>query len=146
MSDIASKIAPPSDYSDEALIYNTAGTLRKVVAEIERLKADVDTFTAAVDYLTADYTRCCSEKEAFKAEVERKDAALKCGVRAAKLGLFLINKYGVMPNDSWKAGFNKDLAAAEAALTQEKKAAELGITLENPATALTSQETQNDQA
>ena len=41
MSDIASQIAPPSDYSDEALIYNTAGSLRKVVSEIERLNAEV---------------------------------------------------------------------------------------------------------
>jgi cell division septum initiation protein DivIVA len=40
-------------------------------AEIERLKEEVATFTATVDYLTADYTRCCTEKEDLKAEVER---------------------------------------------------------------------------
>lgn len=53
----------------------------------------------------------------LEAEVERLRAALRCGVRAAKLGLFVINKKGVMPNASWKAGFDKDLAVAEAAIT-----------------------------
>lgn len=41
---------------------------------------------------------------------------LRAAIRAAKLALFVINKKGVMPNDSWASGFKKDLETAEAAL------------------------------
>ena len=40
---------------------------------------------------------------------------LVAAMRAAKLALFVIRKHGVMPNDSWRAGFDRDMATAEAA-------------------------------
>ena len=53
------------------------------------------------------------------AEIERLRGALKCGIRAAKLALFVINKNNVMPNHSWETGFKDDLAEACAGLDQE---------------------------
>ncbi len=49
-------------------------------------------------------------------EIERLKTGLNAAVRAANLALFVIRKQGVMPNDSWEAGFKKDMAIAEAAL------------------------------
>jgi hypothetical protein len=43
---------------------------------IERLRADITDFQAAVDYLTADYTACCTDRTRLTAEVERLRAAL----------------------------------------------------------------------
>ena len=40
-------------------------------------------------------------------------ASLDAAIRSAKLALFVIDKAGVMPNDSWQAGFDKDMAQAE---------------------------------
>jgi len=46
---------------------------------------------------------------------------LNSAVRAANLALFVIRKQGVMPNDSWKSGFEKDMKVAEAALAQSQE-------------------------
>ena len=48
--------------------------------------------------------------------------ALVCAIRAAKLALFVVEKHGAMPNDSWRAGFDKDIAVAEAALARPSTA------------------------
>lgn len=48
--------------------------------------------------------------------IEQTRKGLESAIRAAKLALFVINKQGVMPNDSWKSGFDADLKTAEAAL------------------------------
>jgi hypothetical protein len=65
----------------------------------------------------------------LRAEVARKDAALKWYASAEAWTVAQVE------------GPDGDYGdRARAALTQEKKAAELGITLENPATALTAQE------
>ena len=53
---------------------------------------------------------------AAEAEVRTLREALTAGVRAANLALFVIRKQGVMPNSSWQAGFEKDMAIASAAL------------------------------
>lgn len=58
--------------------------------------------------------------QACAAEIERLRAGLNAAVRAANLALFVINKRGVMPNDSWAYGFKKDLATATAALGNEQ--------------------------
>lgn len=42
----------------------------------------------------------------------------KAALRAAKLALFVIEKHGVMPNDSWKEGFEKDCKLAETTVTE----------------------------
>ena len=44
--------------------------------------------------------------------------ALRAASRAADLALFVIRKQGVMPNDSWQRGFEKDMAVARAALAE----------------------------
>ena len=49
--------------------------------------------------------------------VPTKTDALQSAIRAAKLAIFVINKQGIMPNSSWKSGFDRDLAIAEAALS-----------------------------
>lgn len=38
MSDIIDRIVPPRDYSDESVVLTTAGTLRRAVAEIKKLR------------------------------------------------------------------------------------------------------------
>jgi hypothetical protein len=48
--------------------------------------------------------------------VEQTRNGLEAAIRAAKLALFVINKQGVMPNDSWKSGFDADIKTAEEAL------------------------------
>lgn len=53
MSDIAKKIAPPSDYTDTAVVMVTAGTLRKGAAEITRLRATLAARDAEVERLRA---------------------------------------------------------------------------------------------
>lgn len=50
-------------------------------------------------------------------EVEEIRDGLKAAIRAAKLAIFTINKQGVMPNCSWRCGFEKDLATAESVLS-----------------------------
>lgn len=52
------------------------------------------------------------------AENLRLRTGLDAAIRAANLALFVIRKQGVMPNSSWEAGFNKDLATATAARGQ----------------------------
>ena len=58
--------------------------------------------------------------EAMQAEIERLRAGLDAAIRAAELALFVIRKQGVMPNSSWHAGFEKDLATAKAARAIEQ--------------------------
>jgi hypothetical protein len=48
-------------------------------------------------------------------ETERLRAGLDAAIRAANLALFVIRKHGVMLNDSWRAGFEKDMATAKGA-------------------------------
>lgn len=55
------------------------------------------------------------------AEVGRLRDGLGSAIRAAELALFVIRKQGVMPNSSWQAGFEKDLATAKAARNLEQR-------------------------
>jgi len=52
--------------------------------------------------------------------IEALEAGLSAAVRAANLALFVIRKHGVMPNDSWKTGFEGDMEIARAALAPEQ--------------------------
>jgi hypothetical protein len=54
--------------------------------------------------------------ETSPGDVHTMKEALKAAIRAAKLAIFTIRKQGVMPNSSWEAGFNCDLARAESGL------------------------------
>jgi hypothetical protein len=49
---------------------------------------------------------------------------LEAAIRAAKLALFVVDRIGGMPNDSWRAGFARDLATAEATLAESPTADE----------------------
>lgn len=53
--------------------------------------------------------------------LEQAKTGLEAAIRAAKLAIFTINKQGVMPNDSWKDGFEKDLRVAEDAMIELKQ-------------------------
>lgn len=44
---------------------------------------------------------------------------LKAGIRAANLALFVIQKQRIMPNDSWRSGFDKDMDAMFAAIAPQ---------------------------
>jgi hypothetical protein len=79
-----------------------------------------------------------AEIERLKAEVER----LKKVVSAADSLRSAIRTHGLKRTGIYEAVMFFD--ASRAALTQEKKAAELGITLENPATALTPAQEKTD--
>lgn len=81
---------------------------------------DYDGFGAiAIRYNDADMCVTLSEEnDALIDANKRLREGLKAAIRAAKLGLFVINKQGVMPNSSWEGGFKDDVATAEAALTQ----------------------------
>lgn len=63
MSDIAKKIAPPSDYTDTAVVMVTAGTLRKGAAEIERLRTDERNLWLMVQARDAEIARLKAENE-----------------------------------------------------------------------------------
>lgn len=77
-----------------------------------------------VDRLRFDATRCEAQFSKGVAgnideaadEIARLRDGLKAAIRAAKLAIFTINKQGVMPNDSWKSGFDADVKTAEDAL------------------------------
>jgi hypothetical protein len=56
------------------------------------------------------------ERDEARAENERLLEGFAAAIRAAELAIFVIRKQGIMPNDSWKAGFEKDMATAKAAL------------------------------
>jgi hypothetical protein len=60
-----------------------------------------------------------AEIAALRAENERLLKGFAAAIRAAELAIFVIRKQGVMPNDSWKAGFEKDMATAKAALERK---------------------------
>lgn len=53
-------------------------------------------------------------------ESQKNMATLRNGmtraISAANLAIFVIEKHGVMPNDSWRYGFEQDITAARAAL------------------------------
>lgn len=49
-------------------------------------------------------------------DAERLRGGLEAAVRAAKLAVFIMGKHGTPMNDSWRAGFDRDLMAAEAAM------------------------------
>jgi hypothetical protein len=51
----------------------------------------------------------------LEVEIDRLRGGLAAAIRAANLAVFVIRKQGVMPNDSWGSGFEKDLATAVAA-------------------------------
>lgn len=55
------------------------------------------------------------EVDRLRGENERLRVGLDAAIRAANLALFVIRKQNVMPNSSWQAGFEKDLATATAA-------------------------------
>lgn len=94
------------------------------------LRAILETFTAQAERITEqdllykalaelsehNYRMASNRAEAAEAEVRTLREALTAGVRAANLALFVIRKQGVMPNSSWQAGFEKDMAIASAAL------------------------------
>lgn len=50
--------------------------------------------------------------EKLKAENALLKEGLSHAIQAAELALFVIRKQGVMPNSSWRAGFEKDLKIA----------------------------------
>lgn len=80
-------------------------------AEPDSLRAEVGrlhTERMAVDRVVADQ----------HTEIERLRDGLVAARRAAELALFVIRKQGIMPNSSWEAGFNKDMATADAAYEQ----------------------------
>jgi len=53
-------------------------------------------------------------------EAERLRTGLVAAIRAAKLALFLLERRGAEMNDSWRAGFDRDMAAATEALGDGK--------------------------
>lgn len=55
------------------------------------------------------------ERQRLSDRVDVLEVGLTAAIRAAKLALFVIRKQGVMPNSSWEAGFEKDMATANAA-------------------------------
>jgi hypothetical protein len=59
------------------------------------------------------------------ARIEVLEEGLKAAVRAANLALFVIRKHGVMPNDSWKTGFESDMEIACLALEPKHRIKEL---------------------
>jgi hypothetical protein len=52
------------------------------------------------------------DQEKVAAEIDKLRVGLDAAIRAAKLAIFVIRKQGVMPNSSWQAGFEQDLAIA----------------------------------
>lgn len=54
-------------------------------------------------------------------EIERLRSGLDAAIRSANLALFVIRKQGIMPNSSWQAGFEKDMAVATAARADQQK-------------------------
>lgn len=60
--------------------------------------------------------------EAAKAHIEQLLVGLDAALRAADLALFVIRKQDVMPNDSWKAGFERDMATARASRVIQQQA------------------------
>ena len=65
------------------------------------------------------YEKAAAERDALRAENERLLEGFAAAIRAAELAIFVIRKQGIMPNDSWKAGFEKDMATAKAALERK---------------------------
>lgn len=53
-------------------------------------------------------------------ENERLREGLDAAIRAANLALFIIRKQGIMPNSSWQAGFERDMATAMVARDSEQ--------------------------
>lgn len=64
----------------------------------------------------AGHAAVCEDWHKQRREIAKLKEGLTAAVRAAKLAVFVINKHGFMPNDSWKGGFDKDIATAETAL------------------------------
>lgn len=58
-------------------------------------------------------------KKARVAEIEQLREALKAGVRAAKMALFVLQRRDIRVNSSWERGLNADIALAEAALSTQ---------------------------
>jgi hypothetical protein len=50
-----------------------------------------------------------------RTETEKLRAGLAAAMRAANLALFLLERHGIQPNDSWRAGFDRDMKAAKEA-------------------------------
>ncbi len=48
-------------------------------------------------------------------DLEKLRVGLAAALRAANLALFLIEKNGVPVNDSWRVGFDRDMATAKSA-------------------------------
>ena len=72
MSDIIDRIVPPRDYSDESVVLTTAGTLRRAVAEIKKLRqaALFDAINTLPDK-DATIAKLEAEITALRAEIER---------------------------------------------------------------------------
>ena len=49
-------------------------------------------------------------------EVERLRAGAEAAIRAANLALFLLQRHSVPISDSWRAGFERDVATAKEAM------------------------------
>lgn len=103
------------------------GNLRIVIAGLQNqcslLRKDRNSWKAeferTFDKLQAADAEIASLRAELKAALAERDEArdaLRAGVRAANLALFVIRKQGVMPNSSWESGFESDIAKAEATL------------------------------
>lgn len=106
IEDIAKAIVSPED----------ADTIDRLTAELEIQR---DSQISAVNQMLAAEVR---EAEA-RAQLATARRGGEVALRAARLGLFTIRKQNAMPNSSWEAGFEKDIAEAERSLspvTEEK--------------------------
>lgn len=75
----------------------------------------------AADRCMKAMARAADALTAAEAEIKVLRGGLTAAIRAANLALFVIRKQGIMPNSSWEAGFNSDLAKAEAARAEQEK-------------------------
>lgn len=103
------KAAQPVSSKPVAWLY----TVQWDTAEFMRISRQYVEVAGDIDAVMPLYAHPAPVKEAVE--------ALMAAIRAMKLACFIIEKHGVMPNDSWKSGFDKDLETAEAALASLTK-------------------------
>jgi hypothetical protein len=102
----------PNDYPTEKLAHDRMEEIARLKAEVEELKDGIAHLQEIVNSDTSEEERIRAENVSFKAEVERKDAALRYYAEPHK-----------WPNDGpWGANSNDWGKVARAALTpaQEK--------------------------
>lgn len=116
----------------EAEIEEQSRKATSMLDEITRLrercqayKGQVECGAAEIERLRGAYEIQMRKTDATEATAERLRAGLDAAVRAAELALFVIRKQNVMPNSSWQAGFEKDMAAAKSARGADEQKASL---------------------